>query len=103
MHLGFALVSLGLFASQLRAQDHLITLRGSVISVSAPVSGANVFLLETLDGALTDSAGKFSFTTTRAGSATLVVKAIGFGETRRVIELPIGTPITVVLKKGAHS
>jgi len=47
-----------------------VVLRGVAHSADgAPVAGANVFLLETLDGALTDSAGRFvvSATSPRSG------------------------------------
>jgi vitamin B12 transporter len=79
------------------------TLRGIVVSASAPIAGANVFLIETLEGALSDSAGRWSFTTTHTGPAMLVVEATGFAEVRRTIEMPMGEPITVVVKKGAHA
>jgi hypothetical protein len=42
------------------------------------VADANVFLLETLDGALTDSAGGFRITTRRCGAATLVIGRIRY-------------------------
>jgi hypothetical protein len=79
------------------AQQH--TVRGTIVSPSAPVAGANVFLLETLDGAISDSLGRWSFRTLHSGSATLVTQAIGFAEVRRAIEIP-AEPIEVVLRKG---
>ena len=79
------------------------TLRGSVLSAAAPIPGANVFLLETLDGALTDSAGRWSFPTGHVGAATLVVQATGYGEVRRQMNLPATDAIVVILRKGTHS
>src|SRR5207237_6388726 len=79
------------------------TIRGRVVSTAAPIAGANIFLIETLDGALSDSTGHFSFITTHSGSALLVVKARGFLEVRRTIEVVAAEPITVVLKKGTHT
>lgn len=100
-HLSIAALLLTL-ASAASAQSRS-TLRGAVVSPSAPIAGANVFLIETLEGALTDSTGHWTFTTTHTGSAMLVVKATGFAEVRRTIAVPAGEPITVVLKKGAHA
>ena len=42
--------------------------------------GANVFILGTIDGCLTDSLGRFSFTTSRTGEVTLKVTYIGFDD-----------------------
>ena len=61
------------------------TLRGRVHSADgAPVVGANVFIVGSLDGALTDSAGVFRIRTTRPAPYTLAVKRLGFrgAETR---------------------
>jgi vitamin B12 transporter len=77
--------------------------RGSTVSVSAPIAGANVFLLETLDGALSDSAGRWSFTTTHVGEGMLVVQARGYGEVRRRVEIPGAEGIVVVLRKATQS
>ena len=73
------------------------------MSPSTPIAGANVFLIETLDGALTDSSGRWSFTTTHTGSAILVVKATGFAEVRRTIQVPSAESFTVVLRKATQS
>jgi hypothetical protein len=78
------------------------TLRGTVASPSAPVPGANVFLLETLDGGISDSAGHWTFRTAHVGRATLVIKAADFTEVRRALELPHGEPIAVTLRKDTH-
>src|SRR5215217_1364181 len=42
------------------------------------IMGASVSLDNTLDGATTDSAGRFSFPTTESGAQTLVVNSVGF-------------------------
>lgn len=52
-----------------------------------PLSGASVSLDNTLDGATTDSAGNFTFTTTETGAQSLAVTATGY-------ELG-GTPLTI--------
>ena len=61
------------------------------------LSGANVFLLETLEGALTDSAGGFRFETRHRGSAILVVLHSDFAEERRPVELPLAGPLEIAL------
>ncbi|MEM8999208.1 MAG: TonB-dependent receptor [Bacteroidota bacterium] len=43
-----------------------------------PISGANVFLEGTYDGASTDVNGKFSFETTETGTQTLVISMLSF-------------------------
>src|SRR5688500_3383775 len=52
------------------------------------IEGANVFLLETLEGALTGADGRFVVRTTRSGSATLVVRRLGFKPVRMPVTLP---------------
>jgi hypothetical protein len=89
-------------AGQSLSQARRTVVRGIVVSTSAPVAGANVFIVETLDGALSDSTGHFSFATEHTGSALLVVKSAGFAEVRRSIQIP-GDPLTVVLHTGAHA
>ena len=42
------------------------------------LAGANVFIIGTIDGCLTDSLGRFSFTTTKTGEVTLKVTYIGY-------------------------
>lgn len=82
------------------AQD-TTRLRGTVVASTGPVASANVFLLETLDGTTTDSAGRFSIATAHSGSATLVVKSSGYVELRRSIRLPLAEPLVVRLGRGA--
>jgi vitamin B12 transporter len=77
-------------------------LRGSVVASTGPVIGANVFLIETLEGALTDSSGHFSFRSEHSGRALLMIKATGFDDVRRTIELPVLEPISILLKKDTH-
>lgn len=70
---------------------------GSVTSGGRPVEAANVFLLETLEGALTDASGGFSFETSRVGGATLVILRAGLVEERRPVDLPAKEPIAIEL------
>ncbi|HXV87031.1 MAG TPA: TonB-dependent receptor, partial [Gemmatimonadales bacterium] len=59
--------------------------------------GANVFVLETLEGGLTGHAGRFSFTVARAGPVTVVVRRIGFVELRRAVTLPLTDSLVLEL------
>lgn len=64
------------------------TVSGKVISYSGkPISGANVYLLNTIDGATTDSSGTFSFTTEEKGPQTLVAEEVSYQNA--------GMPITI--------
>ena len=62
------------------------------------IGGADVFLLETLEGALTDSAGVFSFESAAEGPVTLVVQRFGYLEVRRTIQLPRAAPVPIVME-----
>ncbi len=56
------------------------TVTGTVTDGREPLAGANVFLIGTIDGCLTDSLGRFSFQTDRTGEVTLQVTFIGFDD-----------------------
>jgi vitamin B12 transporter len=85
-----------------RATAQTTVLRGTVRTRErAPVDGANVFLLQTLEGALSDSAGAFAITTAQRGSATLVVRRVGFRERRLAVTLPADTDLVVTLEAAA--
>lgn len=61
---------------------------------------ASITLKETYDGATSDSAGNFSFTTTEKGSHVLIISAIGFKQVEQLITIA-GEPQTInaVLKE----
>lgn len=72
---------------------------GSVRDLAGrPLPAADAFLLETLEGASTDSAGVFRFATSRSGPATLVVQQTGYLEVRRVLELPLSGPVAITMQ-----
>lgn len=76
-------------------------MRGTVRSGDGvPVAGANVFVLETLEGALTDSAGRFGFTVSVPFPFTLLAKRIGFEETRREVAADSGD-VAIILQRAA--
>ena len=53
---------------------------GTVTDGRQPITGANVFIMGTIDGCLADSLGRFTFTTDKKGEATLKVTCIGYDE-----------------------
>ncbi len=56
------------------------TISGTVTDGREPLAAANVFILGTIDGCLTDSLGRFSFTTSMTGEITLKATFIGFDD-----------------------
>jgi hypothetical protein len=79
-------------------------LRGTVHTVDgAPVVGANVFLVETRDGALSDSAGRFTVRTTHLGAATLFVRRIGYNALQRPLDLPMAADAPLDLALDAQA
>ena len=53
---------------------------GTVFDADGPLVGVNVFLVGSLDGSITDSLGRFSFTTARSGEQTLRASLLGYEE-----------------------
>ena len=53
---------------------------GMVKSGQEPLAGANVFIMGSIDGCLTDSLGRFSFSTSKTGEASIKITMIGFEE-----------------------
>lgn len=93
--LGLCILGLWFSASGLLAQEPL---RGHVRDAAGhPVAGANVFLLETLEGDLTAADGTFSFNTPHTGPATLVVRQLGYAENRVSLVTPRPEPVEVSL------
>ncbi len=74
-------------------RDHV--LRGTVTAAGAPVPNADVFLLESLDGSTTDTAGHFSIRTAATGSVTVVVRRIGYAPASVIV--PVDTTGAVAL------
>jgi hypothetical protein len=61
------------------------------------VSGASVFLLESLDGATSDSAGRFALRFTAQGSVTVVARHIGFAPASIVVPVDTARDIAITL------
>ena len=58
------------------------------------IPGANIFLVNTYDGASSDEQGKFEFETTETGSQLLAVKFIGYKEFKSQMEILVAKDIT---------
>jgi hypothetical protein len=96
------MVTVALLVAAVVAQipDSGTPLRGRVVGENgAPIDGANVFILETLDGALSNAAGHFSIRTGHRGVATLVVRRVGFRPKQLDVSIPAAAPIAVTLEK----
>jgi len=92
----------GLFLAGNPQQSDSLMLRGEVRSdAGAPIEGANVFLLETLEGALTGAEGRFVVRTGRTGPATLVVRRIGFKPVQLLLTLPAAPVAITMVWEGA--
>lgn len=71
--------------AQQKVSDSVVKVTGTVTDGHGPVVGANVFVKGTIDGCLTDSLGRFSFTTTAADSAVLMVTCMGYDDCQCVL------------------
>ena len=83
------LVGLGVHPPPVEAQTQQAparTVHGVVRGPGAsPIDAANVFIIETLEGAVTRDDGQFSIPTTATGPLTIIVRRLGFAEQRRMI------------------
>ena len=71
------------------------TISGIVTDGHEPLAGANVFIMGTIDGCLTDSLGLFSFQTDRTGEITLCATYIGFDDHTMTTDQTAGLVITM--------
>jgi len=55
-------------------------IKGKVCDEYEPLPGVNVYILGTIDGAMTDAQGMFSFTTDEVGEVTLCASFLGYDE-----------------------
>lgn len=91
-------------SSSLGAQsvDSTRFVRGVVRSSDGvPIPGADVFLVETLESAPTDSLGRFSIRTAQTGTASLIARRIGFKPSRVSIDLAHAGALEIALVKQA--
>src|SRR5690606_35431708 len=64
-----------------------------------PVSGASIYLKNTIDGATTDSLGNFSFATDATGTQTIIVEALGFQPNQKEITVSKARSLTMQIRK----
>ena len=77
----FTLIILFFFAGFCSVFGQQRTVEGKVLNEkSKPMPYANVFIKGSIDGASTDSLGRFSFTTDQTGELTLCVRIMGYAE-----------------------
>jgi hypothetical protein len=77
-------------------------IRGTVKNTAgAPIPGANVFLLESLDGAMSDSAGRFTIRTTARGQVTIVARRIGFAPATIIAPVDTAASLSFILATQA--
>ena len=77
------------------------TVTGIVTDGKERLVGANVFILGTIDGCLTDSLGRFSFQTSKTGEATLKVTYIGYEDYTRSEDVGKMAQLAIQMKEQA--
>ncbi len=94
------LVSIFLYSSLLFGQS---TISGRIIDEQKnPVSGANVYLEGTYDGASSDAEGRFSFDTQKTGSHTIIVSMISFEPFYQTINLSSSEELLITLREAIN-
>ena len=76
---------------------------GTVSDGKEPLTGANIFILGTIDGCLTDSLGRFSFTTSQTGEATLIATYIGYEDYMQTADISLMQNLTIRMNEQATS
>ena len=85
-------------ACRLTAQT---TVTGTVSDGREPLVGANVFILGTIDGCLSDSLGRFSFTTAMTGEVTLRATYIGYDDFTSTVDVSQLTDFSIRMSERA--
>ena len=80
--------------------DAQVTISGKVRDRKKPISGVNIVLKDTYDGATSDSTGQFSFKTSEKGDFVLAATSVGYIAFEQKIKIT-DSPITIdiVLKE----
>ena len=92
------IVFLLMTACSLTAQT---TVSGTVSDGREPLVGANVFILGTIDGCLSDSLGRFSFTTEMTGEVTLRATYIGYDDFTSTVDVSQLTDFSIRMSERA--
>ena len=77
------------------------TVSGLVSDGKESLASANVFIIGTIDGCLTDSLGRFSFTTSQTGEVTIKATFMGFEDYTMTADVSQMHDLTVRLKERA--
>lgn len=99
MNYSLALVAIGAVPILAFAQQPLADLSGTIRDTRGPVAGANVFVLGTLDGTLTDGTGAFRFQTPRQHQYLVAVRHEGHRDIRQMIPDSSRSGIVVMLDR----
>ena len=91
---------LAIFSSLTLFADAQVTISGTVKERKKPISGVNIVLKDTYDGATSDSSGRFSFKTSEKGDFVLAATSVGYRAFEQKIKIS-DSPITIdiVLKE----
>ena len=96
------LLTLMLFFVTMTTFSQLV-ITGKVVDIKdKPISGANVFIEGSYDGATTTVEGEFRFTTSAAGKQILVVSVLTYETLKKPISLSEYQYQTIVLKSNAR-
>ena len=104
--LGFGGHLMGLSASTITQHQSPNTptiVSGTVTDGKEPLAGANVFIIGTIEGCLTDSLGRFSFTVSTTGEVTLSASFIGFEDFKLTADAARLTNLHIQMKQRATS
>ncbi len=104
--LGFGGHLMGLSASTITQHQSPNTptiVSGTVTDGKEALAGANVFIIGTIDGCLTDSLGRFSFTVSTTGEVTLSASFIGFEDYKLTADAARLTNLHIQMKQRATS
>jgi len=91
-----------IIGNSLIAQDTETKISGKINGKeNKPLSGANVVIEGSIDGATSDSAGYYEFTTSKTGKVTLLFTAIEYGEKRveTIVDPGKSVQVNIQLKK----
>ena len=77
------------------------TISGVVTDGREPLAGINIFILGTIDGCLSDSLGRFSFTTSQTGEATLKATFIGYEDYTQTADISLLHNLSIRMKEQA--
>lgn len=77
------------------------TVTGVVTDGKEQLVGANVFIVGTIDGCLTDSLGRFAFQTLKTGEATLLLTYVGYEDYTITADVSQLTNLSVQMREQA--